>query len=63
MPDLTLDEFRGFPKEKLDQILRDEAGKLNCSVHGMNNPPKKTKFSMRLFKQLKFYSQRLLRTT
>ena len=63
MPDLTLDEFRDLPQEKLNQILRDEAKRINCSGPGKNNPSKKLKTPVRFFKQLRFYSQRLFRST
>ena len=63
MPDLTLDEFRDIPKEKLEQLLRNEARYFNLSGLKGNNLPKKAGVPERLFKQLRDYSQRFLKST
>ena len=63
MTDLTLDEYRGIPKEELNQILRDETLKMQGP-----DPPRiikddKTPFSFNFFRLLKGFSNRLLRST
>lgn len=61
MPDLTLDEFRDMPKEKLDQLLREEIGILSFSGLKKSSHIQDEGVLTRLLRQLRMCSQRLLR--
>ena len=61
MPDLTLDELRDIPREKLEQLLRDETGIYKCSDTERGNPLTGPVILELLLKQLRVCSQWLLR--
>jgi hypothetical protein len=62
MTDLTLNEYRGIPKEKLKHVLRDEAQKMRGPDPPRNIKDDKVLFPFNPLRVLRGFSRRIIRS-
>ena len=62
MTDLSLNEYRGIPKEKLKQILKEEVRKMYGVDFNRVKAEEKSGSCFHFFEHLKGFSRRLLRS-